>query len=192
MFGIAYSESATSALTPAWCVILIVALVAAVLDARTGRIPNALTMPVFLAGLLWSTYVGGATGLLSALGSAALLCFPCLILFLFAGGGAGDVKLLGALGAWMALQEAVIALVCVAAAGVICGVIGTLLRRRSSILATNIYRMLGSFAFALSSRRIREAAELMPQEGQMQPMPYGIAIALGVWIAAGGRWLWNW
>jgi prepilin peptidase CpaA len=192
MFGIAPGESGTSALTLAWCVVLVVATIAAISDVRTGRIPNVLTMPVFLAGLMWSAYAGGVPGLFTALASALLLALPCFFLFLFAGGGAGDVKLLGALGAWLSFHDAVLVLVCVAAAGVICGVIGTLIHRRSGILAANIYRMIGSFAFALTSRRFRDAADMMPTEKQMQPMPYGIAIALGIWVAAGGRWLWNW
>lgn len=120
------------------------------------------------------------------------LAFPCFLLFLFAGGGAGDVKLLGALGAWMCFHDAVVTLVCVAAAGVVCGVAYAVIRRRSAMLLSNLYRIFGSFAFALTSRRVRDASALMPGEQSMQPMPYGVAIAIGVWVAAGGRWLWQW
>ena len=192
MFGIPLGGSESSSLTIAWCVVLLVSTAGAIWDVRTGRIPNALTMPVFLAGLIWSAYAGGATGFVGSLGGAMLLALPCLFLFLFAGGGAGDVKLLGALGAWLSFHDAVVVLVCVAAAGVVCGIVTTLVRRRSAMLLTNLSRMVGSFSFAFASRRARDAAVLMPAEEQMQPMPYGIAIALGVWVAAGGRWLWGW
>jgi len=192
MAPITLSLSDSSALTPAWGVVLLVSTAGAISDVRTGRIPNALTMPVFLAGILWSAYAGGVTGLFGSLGGAVLLALPCLFLFLFAGGGAGDVKLLGALGAWLSIPDAMLALLCVAAAGVICGVASTLVRRRSALLLANLWRILGSFAFAFSTRRMRDSAELMPAEQQMQPMPYGIAIALGIWIAAGGRLLWQW
>jgi prepilin peptidase CpaA len=192
MFGIALSGSESSPLTIAWCIVLLVSITGAIWDVRTGRIPNALTMPVFLAGLLWSAYAGGVAGFSGSLGGAMLLALPCLFLFLFAGGGAGDVKLLGALGAWLSIHDAVVALGCVAAAGVVCGVVTTLVRRRSAMLYANLSRMAGSFAFAFASRRTRDATVLMPSEGQMQPMPYGIAIALGVWVAAGGRWIWGW
>lgn len=192
MFGIAPSESATSVLTLPWCVVLGTAAMAAISDMRTGRIPNALTMPVFLAGLLWSAYAGGAVGLSTALANAILLAFPCLILFLFAGGGAGDVKLLGALGAWLGFHDTIVTMVCVAAAGVVCGIAYSFAQKRLVLLLANMHRILGSFAFAFTSRRVREGAALMPVEESMQPMPYGVAIAIGVWIAAGGRWLWEW
>lgn len=75
------------------------AAVAAFTDHRTGRIPNALTVPAFLAGLA----LGGDVALA---GMAACLGAP---LFLFARGrlGAGDVKLLGALGALLGARDGV-------------------------------------------------------------------------------------
>ena len=191
MFGMTSgggSESSTATL--AWCVVLLAAIAAAIWDIRTGRIPNLLTIPIFLAGLLWSTWHSGGLGLLAALGSAILLAFPCFVLFLYAGGGAGDVKLLGALGALLGLHDAVFVLLCVALAGVVCGIISAVLRRRSAILFSNLARMSRGFALAFATRRVRNAQILMPDEKQMQPMPYGIAIALGGWVAAGGRWLW--
>jgi len=171
---------------------MLVAVGAAVWDLRTGRIPNLLTFPILVAGLLWSTWHGGGIGLLVALGSAFLLALPCFVLFLYAGGGAGDVKLLGALGAWLSIHDAVSVLLCVALAGVACGIITALLRRRSAILFANMARMGRGFALAFATRRVRDAQILMPEEKQMQPMAYGVSICLGVWVAAGGRFLWQW
>jgi len=190
MFGIGSNESSP---TPfAWGVILLAATAAAIWDARTGRIPNALTIPLLVAGLVWSAATGGGSGMLVAFGSSLLLALPCFLLFLFAGGGAGDVKLLGALGAWLSLSDAMLALVCVAAAGVLCGFLTAIIRRRSAVMVSNLSRMMGSFAFALTSRRMRDAAVLMPSERNMQPMPYGVAIALGMWVCAAGRWFGQW
>jgi prepilin peptidase CpaA len=193
MFGMTLGGgSESSNATLAWCVVLLAAVVAAIWDLRTGRIPNLLTFPVFLAGLVWSTWHGGGSSLLAALGSAILLALPCFILFVYAGGGAGDVKLLGALGAWLSLHDAVLVLLCVALAGAVCGIISVTLRRRSAILFSNLARMGRGFALALATRRVRDAQILMPEEKQMQPMAYGVSICLGVWVAAGGRWLWQW
>ena len=182
----------SSSATLAWGVVLLVAVAGAVWDLRTGRIPNLLTLPLLLAGILWSTWHGGGTGLLAAVGSAILLALPCFVLFVYAGGGAGDVKLLGALGAWLSIHDAVSVLLCVALSGVVCGIISTLLRRRSAVLVSNLARMGKGFALAFATRRIRDAQILMPEEKQMQPMAYGVPICLGVWVAAGGRWLWQW
>ena len=192
MFGMTSGAgSESSSATLAWCVVLLAAVAAAFWDWRTGRIPNLLTLPLFLAGLLWSTWYGGASGLFGAMGSAMLLALPCFLLFLFAGGGAGDVKLLGALGAWLTVRDAVPVLLCVASAGVVCGVVSALLRRRHAALWANLSQIVGGLTVAMATRRIRTAQALMPDEQQMQPMPYGVAICLGVWVAAGGRWLWQ-
>jgi prepilin peptidase CpaA len=87
-------------------------LAAAVCDARTRRIPNALTIPAFFAGLIfqaafngWSG-VGGVGG--AGLGSA-LLAFlvgfgTFFVLWLIGGGGGGDVKLMGALSVWLGFR----------------------------------------------------------------------------------------
>jgi len=193
MFGMTVGGgSASSSGTLPWYIVMLAAIAAAIWDLRTGRIPNLLTIPIFLAGLLWSTWHGGGSGLLVALGSAILLALPCFVLFVYAGGGAGDVKLLGALGAWLSIHDAVSVLLCVALAGVVYGIISALLRRRSAILFSNLARMGRGFALAFATRRVRDAQILMPEEKQMQPMAYGVSICLGVWVAAGGRWLWQW
>src|SRR3990172_5616995 len=83
MFGMTSglgSESCSTTLV--WCVVLVGAIAAAIWDLSTGRIPNLLTIPIFLAGLLWSTWHGGGSGLLVAVGSAILLALPCFVLFL--------------------------------------------------------------------------------------------------------------
>jgi prepilin peptidase CpaA len=87
--------------------ILLVAVVslftaaAAVWDHRYRRIPNALTVPVFLAGWVYQAVFHGWSGLgHGALGFA--LGFGMLfILWLIGGGGGGDVKLMGALSVWL-------------------------------------------------------------------------------------------
>lgn len=70
-------------------------------DVRTRRIPNRLTLPGAALGLAAATATHGGTGALSS--AAGLLVGVMLFFPLFAlkGLGAGDVKLLGALGAWV-------------------------------------------------------------------------------------------
>ena len=80
---------------------VIVAAIACTTDLRSRRIPNWLTFGAAAAALMYHLVISGpfaaATGLGGWLLGAALF-FP---MFLLRGMGAGDVKLLAALGAWL-------------------------------------------------------------------------------------------
>jgi prepilin peptidase CpaA len=90
-----------SVLAPQWTGAFAIAAAACWFDVRTRRIPNRLTFPGAALGLIASTLVHGSHG---AAASAAgwlvgiAVFFP---LFLLRGLGGGDVKLMGALGAWL-------------------------------------------------------------------------------------------
>ena len=84
-----------------------VALVAVIWDVATRRIPNALTFGAAFAALVVHACLGGWSGAgMAAAGWAAgvALFFP---VFALGGMGAGDVKLLGAIGAWLGPVAAV-------------------------------------------------------------------------------------
>jgi prepilin peptidase CpaA len=78
-----------------------VALVACAFDLWRGRIPNALTFGAAAAALVATAVSGGLNGV----GWSAAGWLAGLVLFLpvyaLGGMGAGDVKLLAALGAWL-------------------------------------------------------------------------------------------
>lgn len=96
---------------------LVVALIAAGSDIRTRRIPNILTFGATAIALGYHLVTAGPTGLgVSAAGwfVGALVFFP---FFALGGMGAGDVKLVAALGAWLGPLGAVQ----VAIAGAIAG-----------------------------------------------------------------------
>jgi prepilin peptidase CpaA len=77
------------------------AVVAAVWDLKTRRIPNALTFGAALLAIVAHGYAGGISGAgWSIAGWLAGVAF-FLPLFALGGMGAGDVKLLAALGAWL-------------------------------------------------------------------------------------------
>lgn len=81
------------------CSIAIVAtLIAAYTDARTGRIPNWLTLPLLLAGPLLAAVSGGLPAFLLALFGTLLCGLAPLLLFARNAMGGGDVKLFAGLG----------------------------------------------------------------------------------------------
>ena len=91
------------ALQPIPCAVVVAAAaVAGVTDIWKFRVYNALTLPLLVAGLVYHGFAEGTPGLvLSVIGM--LLGFGVLILFFLLGGyGGGDVKLLAAIGAWLA------------------------------------------------------------------------------------------
>jgi len=75
--------------------------VAAVLDYRTRRLPNWLTVSAGVLGLVFHAVTAGLPGIGLSLGGFAVGFGILLVLWLIGGGGAGDVKFMGALGAWM-------------------------------------------------------------------------------------------
>lgn len=99
---------------------IIVAVVAAAWDLKTRKIPNFLTFGAALGGIAVHTYFSGIPG---AMWSAAgwLVGFAVFFPFFALGGmGAGDVKLVAGIGAWLGPASTVwVALFSLAAGGII-------------------------------------------------------------------------
>jgi prepilin peptidase CpaA len=82
-------------------VVIVVAAAACVTDLRSRRIPNVLTFGAALAGLVFHVITGGFAGFEQAIGGWTVGAMVFAIPFALGGLGAGDVKLLAALGAWL-------------------------------------------------------------------------------------------
>jgi len=170
-----------------WGVIIGASLVCAITDIRTRRIPNLLCGPLFLSGLIWSAWHGGAYGFVEALGAAVLLAFPFVLLFILAGGGAGDAKLAAAIGCWLSIREAAIALACIGIAGGILGIIVAIYKRRLKIVFAKMTLPLWDWLAAmLGLADMKQAIESTQAiEGEKLTVPYGVAIFVGVCVAGG-------
>jgi prepilin peptidase CpaA len=181
-----------------WGVIIGSSLVAAAFDVRSHRIPNRLTFPLLVVGLIWAALCAGISGLGEAVAACILLAAPYVLLFLFAGGGAGDAKLMGAIGAWLGIKRSVVALLCVAGAGMILAVVKAARRGRLKAALTNVVVALYAFLLSVAGGRrpgIADAGNGTSVESSDRlELPYGVAIAMGVCVAAAvvARWGTEW
>jgi prepilin peptidase CpaA len=165
---------------------LLLSVVAAVTDARSGRIPNWLTLPASAGALAAQALAGGTGGAVQSLAGFLLCAGVPWVVFRTSKGraiGGGDVKLFGALGAWlgptMGLEIElgalalllVVALVRLACAGQLLRVVGS------------TGRLLVS-PFAKSTRGVAPVA--------LTEMRLGPAIALATVVSIGTQHLARW
>lgn len=113
-------------------------------DHRFGKIPNWLTVPLFGLGI---AYRAASGNLLGGLHGFLWGFLPSFVLFLLSWKGAGDVKLLGALGVWLGPERARLV------------VFGELLL--ASLLALVIYAYRKGSIKMLGRRLIREIVQLL-------------------------------
>jgi prepilin peptidase CpaA len=175
-----------------WVVVIAAASAAAVSDLRTGRIPNLLTLPLLFAGLIRAVWLGRLSGLGEATAACFVLALPYVLLFLLAGGGAGDAKLMGAIGAWLGLTQGITVLCCVTAAGLILAMGKAVAKKRVKSVVTNIYTSVYSFLALLACKRRMQstAGQFEGQQPHGLTIPYGIAIFAGVCVGGVIVWLW--
>jgi Flp pilus assembly protein protease CpaA len=138
--------------------------------------------------------VGGLRGLGGAVGGCALLALPYVLLFLFGKGGAGDAKLMGAIGAWVGLTDGVIVLVCVAIAGAVLAIANMVARGRLTFVLINaicwLCALVGYMIRYVMRRKPNESESYASQYAYAHRLtglsiPYGVAIFVGVCVAGG-------
>jgi prepilin peptidase CpaA len=180
-----------------WGAVLGASLAAAVCDLRSRRIPNKLTLPLVLAGTVVAAWHDGVAGLGSSLGGCALLALPYILLFAFGGGGAGDAKMMGGIGAWLGLRAGGIVLVAVALVGGAIGLVGMMTDRqhpsRLRDWLASLYLFATTWAGGRASWTLLAAgpAEPRPADSRRGTIPYGPAIFIGACIGAWVVHLWK-
>ena len=134
---------------PLWVAVPMAALVvlAAGADVRTRKIPNVLTGPALVLGLATHFAIGGWTGFQSSFTGMLIAGAILLPGWLMRWMGAGDVKLMAAVGAWLAWPGALIGVLASLAAG---GVIAIVYAIRHRVLLPTMFGVVTLGAWTLS------------------------------------------
>lgn len=180
-----FGEQFTQGLTENWHIWLVsfVLIVAAVIDGIKLKVPNWITFPMILSGWLYSSvafalagdpwYIGLGWSLLGTVVGLALL----LPMYAIGGMGAGDVKLLAGVGAWVYGTVTLYAFCVSAIVGAIIA-IGMVAYKRGWGKHTRQFKgICGEMINVRSPEKL--AAIAAERKSTMLLLPYGIPLAIG-------------
>jgi prepilin peptidase CpaA len=151
---------------------------AAIFDIRAQRIPNFLTYPTMAAALVYHSFADGLGGFFFAMEGLGLGVGLFLMPYLMGLMGAGDAKLMGAVGAALGAKGVFQATLITAIVGGVYAVIVLLVH-------FDFFRgLLKRYAMTIKTLFFTGQLVLIPAaEGEHQPkLYYGVAIALGTVI----------
>ncbi len=166
-------------LTTNWHVKLVclVLIVAAYIDGKQLRVPNWITFPMVATGLVFNIWMDGWTGLGAGLlgMTVGLLCL--LPLYAVGGMGAGDVKLMAGIGAWLGWKTTLFAFCVSTVVGAVMAIVMVLYSKRFKQHYANFLMIFMEWT------QIRDPKELSRIAAERKPtmllLPYGIPICVG-------------
>jgi len=151
---------------------------ACISDLRTRRIPNVLTFSAAAGALLFHLVTGGLAAAgwsVAGLVLGALLFFP---MFVLRGMGAGDVKLLAAVGAWLGPGHVVIVAVVTSIAGGVLGLIVALGYGYLTTALSNVWLLLTHWRVT----GVRPLPTVTLQSARGPRLAYAVPIAIGTGV----------
>jgi prepilin peptidase CpaA len=162
-----------------WILLLpaLTVIITAFYDYRWRRIPNFITFPAILIGIIMHGINTGWSGLYFSFWGMIIGSGFFLIFYLVGGIGAGDVKLMGSVGAFLGAEKVITVLL-------LTGLVGGLMA---------IYKIVISYSFKNTVSQLRYSSTDSSQKNQFiirkkkinplkDTIPYGIAIAIGTLI----------
>lgn len=151
-------------------------LIASWNDYRRHRVPNWLNASLLAAGLAVQGLFAGWPGIRAAMGGMFVGMAPLLVLWLMKGMGAGDVKFMAAIGAWLGPRMTLEALLVGGLAGGVMALAMIAARRNWRQTVTNVGLVL-SRAGGTSSTVF---------------LPYAIPLSIGTLVVAVSNYLGYW
>jgi len=164
-----------------WILAVILTVWAGWLDWRSRRIPNWLTIPALIVGLGVNTIAAGWGGAKVALAGAGLPLLLLLPVVLLRGLGAGDWKLMGALGALLGWAQILLVLLATILLAGLFALVQLVRRRRVGATLTNLWELVqGFFVFGLTPH----PAINLDNPGATS-VPFGVAAAVATVLCYG-------
>lgn len=150
-----------------------VLLLASAFDLHRRRIPNALTFPAMVAGIVYWTFFNGMEGFMQGTGGLLIGIGFLIVFYLMGMMGAGDVKLMGAVGSFLGPQGVFHAFLYSAIIG---GLYALFVLARCKVMKQTMGR------YGLMVKGYLATGHLMyipPEEGSLPMLCYGVAISIG-------------
>lgn len=164
---------------PEYVAALAIALGACITDLRNRRIPNILTFGATAVGIVFHAIVPGGesvtTSLVGWLVGVAVFFVP----FALGGLGGGDVKLLGALGAWLGPAGIIWAALYTGVAGGVMAIVAAVASGYFRKALSNVYLLLAHWRVA----GIRALPQLTLETSEGPRLAYAIPILAGTMVA---------
>jgi prepilin peptidase CpaA len=165
-----------------WLLPALFAAIAGFTDWRSRRIPNWLTIGGLVSGILVNSLTRGWLGARDSLLGAGLGLMLLLPFVLVRSLGAGDWKLMGALGAFLGPSPLITVLFAAVLVAGLMALILVLWKRRLGQTLRNIARMLAAvFRFHLPG------PEVSLDNPEALKVPFGVAAAIAVVLHTAGR-----
>lgn len=156
--------------------LVVVLLICAFTDLRHRRIPNLLTYPMVLLALAIYWFIDGWSGLLFSLGGMTFGLAILLIPYLMGGMGAGDVKLMSAIGAVLGFKQTALCFLFIAVCGGIMALGFMACRRNLKATLAKTFLAILYLGMHKDATLLKVDKNKITQEG----IPYGVAITGGV------------
>jgi prepilin peptidase CpaA len=155
--------------------VALTALAGCLHDLRSRRIPNYLTFGSAAVAFVYALATAGWSGLAVGIAGWALGIALFIPFFLLRGMGAGDVKLLAALGAWIGPISLLSLTFYTAISGGVMALVVVLWRRKLIVTFENLWLLLCHFRVI----GLKPMSDLSLENKNTLSLPYGLPIAAG-------------
>ncbi|QDT64473.1 A24 family peptidase [Calycomorphotria hydatis] len=158
-------------------VVALILIWAAWIDGKELRVPNWMTYPMALTGLIFNCWVGGWAGLGDGMLGLVAGLLTLMPLYAVGGMGAGDVKLMAGMGAWLGWEITVYAFAVSVVVGAVMAVAMVLWRGAFQKHYANFLMLWFEWATVKDPRKLSAIAR--ERKPTMMLLPYGIPICVG-------------